>query len=119
MGEQENRKGLSMTARELVKELFRQGYELHCRPGGVLEVYPEDGLTSEMQEGIHRHKAEIIAWISRPRINSRGRLIVPITSDCRYHWWNGGQSIWETIRELKAHPEVFARYVEADYSKAH
>lgn len=27
-------------------------------------------------------------------------LIIPFDSDKKYHWWNGGQSVIETLREL-------------------
>lgn len=35
-----------------------------------------------------------------PCLDSGGDLLIPVDSDSRYHWWNGGQSISVTLREL-------------------
>lgn len=36
----------------------------------------------------------------RPYLDSEGDLVIPFDSDSRYHWWAGGQSIEETIKEI-------------------
>jgi hypothetical protein len=61
--------------------------------------------------------AEPQAGETQPYINSRGELIIPFTSDRRYHYWAGGQSIAATLRELNASPEVWERYTEAPYGQ--
>lgn len=50
----------------------------------------------------------------RPYLNKRDELVIPSECHPRYRWWNGGQSVRETLRELGASPDVMARYVEAD-----
>ena len=35
-----------------------------------------------------------------PFITKGGALTIPFESDPRYHWWNGGQSLAETMAEL-------------------
>lgn len=37
-----------------------------------------------------------------PRITADGVLIIPFDCAPRFHWWNGGQTIAETRRELEA-----------------
>ena len=36
----------------------------------------------------------------RPFIDSDGGLVLPFESDKRYHWWSGGQSVEETLKEI-------------------
>lgn len=36
----------------------------------------------------------------KPFIDSDGGLVVPFTSDKKYHWWAGGQSAEETLKEI-------------------
>jgi hypothetical protein len=38
---------------------------------------------------------------SSPFFTADGTLVIPFTSPCRYHWWNGGQSISQTRAELE------------------
>ena len=45
-----------------------------------------------------------------PFIDEHGVLVIPFEAPERFHWWTGGQSIQETLRELKAPIEVVARY---------
>lgn len=37
-----------------------------------------------------------------PHFGPDGDIVIPFGSDPRYHWWNGGQSTAETIKELKS-----------------
>lgn len=45
-----------------------------------------------------------------PYISDYGSLIIPHNSPERYHWWNGGQSLKNTLFELGASSEVLAKY---------
>lgn len=47
----------------------------------------------------------------KPWIDQKGNLIIPFDSNPKYHYWAGGQSLKETLDELNAPPEVYARYV--------
>ena len=38
-----------------------------------------------------------------PYLNESGDLVIPFDSPEKYHWWVGGQSPTETLRELKRH----------------
>ena len=103
-----------MTATELLTILQRQGFTLQALPEGKLFVTPANKLTDDLRAEIRQQKDEMLALLTRPHINSRGELIVPFNSDPRYHWWNGGQPVRETLLELDAPPEVLARYVDSD-----
>jgi len=40
-------------------------------------------------------------------------LIIPHDSDPRFHWWRPcGQSIYETLRELKVSEDIWQNYIE-------
>ncbi len=39
-----------------------------------------------------------------------GRLHIPFDAPARYRWWQGGQSIYETLIELRASVEVLRHY---------
>jgi hypothetical protein len=107
-----------MTALELVDTLQQRGFTLIPLPEGKLAVKPADRLTDDLRQHIRQCKAEVVALLTRPHINARGELIIPFNADPRYHWWAGGQSIRETLRELGAPPEVLDRYVDVDLIKA-
>lgn len=36
----------------------------------------------------------------KPYVTSFGVLVIPWNSDPRYHYWKGGQSLCETLKEL-------------------
>lgn len=48
---------------------------------------------------------------NKPYINDAGILIIPFNSDKKYHWWNGGQSVEDTLKELNAPEEVIKKYI--------
>src|SRR5262245_13338699 len=100
-----------MTALELLTHLQRQGFRLIPLPEEKLAVKPAGRLTDDLRQSIQQCKREILTLLTHPYINTKGELIIPFTADPRFHWWNGGQSIRQTLRELQAPPEVFARYV--------
>lgn len=45
----------------------------------------------------------------KPYIDTDGNLRIPFDSAARYHWWKGGQSIAETLREVGTSEAAFAR----------
>jgi hypothetical protein len=54
-------------------------------------------------------------YVTNPYIDSNGELIVPFNSDPRFHWWKRcGQSLLETLRELKAPEDVVRKYVRIE-----
>ena len=49
---------------------------------------------------------------SRPYLTETGELIIPSDAPVEYRWWNGRQSLKETLKELNAPEEVVHRYVD-------
>lgn len=45
-----------------------------------------------------------------PYITNFGSLVIPFNSECKYHWWNRGQSVRDTLKELGASEEIIKRY---------
>ncbi|MEP0766735.1 MAG: hypothetical protein HRF45_09385 [Fimbriimonadia bacterium] len=54
----------------------------------------------------------------KPYITENGELRIPFTSDRRYWWWAGGQSVRETLVELGASPEVWRNYTSDPYPES-
>jgi hypothetical protein len=46
-----------------------------------------------------------------PYIDESGVLVIRIDAPRRYRWWSGGQPIYDTLKELKASPEVIEKYL--------
>jgi hypothetical protein len=44
----------------------------------------------------------IEAELPKPHFHQCGDLVIPFNSPRRYHWWTGGQSVEDTIKEMKA-----------------
>ena len=87
------------------------GAEFLPQPNGKLKVRAPAPLPENLREALRLRKAEILALLSRPYINDRGELIIPTTSDRRYFYWAGGQSLAQTLAELNAPPDVWRRYM--------
>ena len=51
-----------------------------------------------------------------PHIDHSGTLIIPSDSPQKYRWWQKGQSIKDTLRELEASDEILKRY-KSPYSE--
>lgn len=51
------------------------------------------------------HKSEVVEYLRQeqplPYLDLDGSLVIPFGCDGRFHWWNGGQSIAATVREVK------------------
>jgi len=42
----------------------------------------------------------VVVKRDRPFIDTDGGLVIPFASDRKYHWWAGGQSVEETLKEI-------------------
>jgi hypothetical protein len=43
---------------------------------------------------------------SIPYIDNSGTIIIPSNSDQKYHYWNGGQPLTETLLELNVSENI-------------
>ena len=67
--------------------------------GDLLAIAPAGKVSPAMLADIRQHKPELLARLTLPHWRA-GRLVIPFTSDRRFHWWEGGQRIGETKQEL-------------------
>ncbi len=84
-----------MEKRDLQKPPSKGKFEIAKRLGGAAEIKP----------------------FRKPYMNKDGTLVIPFESDPQYHWWAGGQSIADTLRELGAPLKVWRRYSSEIYPK--
>ena len=97
---------------QVVTELRGMGYAVELVAGRIKltwkgEGQPNQAKVTPLLDILRRNKAEAIEMLEadqtrpKPFLDSEGDLVIPYNSDPRYWWWHGGQSISETIRELK------------------
>lgn len=48
--------------------------------------------------------------IEQPCLASNGELRIPRDAPQRYKWWAGGQSLWQTLAEIKAPLKTWKLY---------
>lgn len=63
-------------------------------PAGANTVPQEKTAPARVPAPVAREKRD------RPFIDSDGGLVIPFESDSKYHWWSGGQSVEETLKEI-------------------
>jgi hypothetical protein len=49
--------------------------------------------------------------VTPPYISEHGELIIPFSAPKKYRWWQGGQTVRETLKEIGATDEIKRRYV--------
>ena len=59
-----------------------------------------------------------MAQKSSPYIDNHGTLIIPFGTDPKYHFWNGGQPLSDTLLELNAPEDVWNRHLHQLGGKA-
>lgn len=76
------------------------------------EGQPDKDEVFSLLDTLKRNKTEVMQLLeaeqvkTKPYLDAEGDLVIPWNSDPKYHWWNGGQSISETLRELKQKENV-------------
>jgi len=50
-----------------------------------------------------------------PYIDNTGSIIIPSNADPKYHYWNGGQSLLQTLMELNVTEDIWNKYTEKPY----
>ena len=84
-----------------------------------IRVETNEGVT-EVQPGqiMLFPQDRAVPWVERgkirplmPHIEKCGTLVIPFGSDPKYHYWNGGQGLSETLDELDAPEEVKKNYL--------
>jgi hypothetical protein len=50
-----------------------------------------------------------------PYIDPTGTMIIPFNADPKYHYWNGGQSLIETLMELNITKDIWDKHTLKPY----
>lgn len=106
---------------EAIMERVRQlGVVISLSPPDTIRITGKESAVVTIKPVIREHKGAILALLRRedgrgkeqPYIDGSGLLRIPLDCKHRYKWWDGGQSILDTLLELKAPCEVIARYID-------
>lgn len=81
-----------------------------CQPAPLRTRTADYDWTEGPSEAHNQAAGESAGLDKRPYLDAAGNLITPLDCPPRYRWWQGGQSPRETLRELGAPEEMFARY---------
>lgn len=79
------------------------------RKGNLVETEIKKVETLARENGNPRKLIEAGKLQPLPYLDN-GILRIPFDSPQKYHWWNRGQSIKDTLRELGASDEILKRY---------
>ncbi|OGP12912.1 MAG: hypothetical protein A3K22_04125 [Deltaproteobacteria bacterium RBG_16_42_7] len=94
--------GLIGKLKTLRYALYLEGEKIRFKYAG--EGEPPENVKA-LLEALREHKGEAIAYLKkampRPSCGPDGDIVIPFGSDSRYHWWMGGQSVKNTIEEIK------------------
>lgn len=99
---------MNATVAALIERLKCLDYSLRLEGERVTFRYAGDGKPPEaakaLLDAMREHKAEVVIYLKeampRPYLEPDGGLVIPFGSDPRYHWWAGGQSVAETMKEI-------------------
>jgi hypothetical protein len=79
------------------------------------DVKTQDSVRSsvavEDKSECREENAETVSESASPFIDASGNLVIPFSAPSKYHWWNGGQAVLETLAELRANDETMTRYM--------
>jgi hypothetical protein len=99
---------------ELFQQLKSKGLTLELIDDHlVLRGEIVDTLTLEKikdNKGLLKEYLKSQDGTDKPYVARDGELVIPFDSDPRYHYWNGGQSIDATLKELGAGEKIAAKY---------
>ncbi|OOP56512.1 MAG: hypothetical protein AYP45_08700 [Candidatus Brocadia carolinensis] len=76
-------------------------------PEGIKEL--KKGQTIKLPEQSAKQLLEAGKIKPLPYLDN-GVLRIPFDSPNKYHWWNRGQSVLDTLKELKASEKITKRY---------
>lgn len=76
-------------------------------PEGIKEL--KKGQVIRLSEQSAKQLLEAGKIKPLPYLDNDG-LRIPFDSPKKYHWWNRGQGVLDTLKELKASEEIIKRY---------
>lgn len=101
-----------MMAVALIQTLESRGF-CFVADGDKLIVSPSSQLTESDREVIKKEKQALLQILApRPYLTGDGELRIPLNASAQYRWWQGGQSVWATLKELNAPLATWRRHAE-------
>ncbi|MDF1551676.1 MAG: hypothetical protein P1P84_01380 [Deferrisomatales bacterium] len=97
------------TAADFLKEARRLGCEVLTAGDRVGLRGPQEAV-EQLTPHLGRLKAELLALLTRPRLDDYGDLSIPIDTPPALCWWRGGASIGEVLDTLDATEDARRRY---------
>lgn len=84
--------------------LLTREAEHTVEPTDNKEPYKKLIESGEGVRGVRKEKGAFLAadGVRLPFLTADGTLSIPFDSPDRYHWWRGGQSVAETLNEVRA-----------------
>lgn len=76
--------------------------------GNLFDVY----LRIIKGDKVSESKPQSLIIYNTPYINEHGDLVIPFDNEPKYHWWNRGQGVYQTLLELKAPTNIIKKYAE-------
>jgi hypothetical protein len=52
---------------------------------------------------------------TNPYIDDSGNIVVPFNANPKYHFWNGGQSLADTLLEINVTENIWSKHTEKPY----
>ncbi len=94
---------------ELIAKIQRAGFTIALEGEKIRLEYAGKGEPPEeakaLLDDLRERKEEAVACLKwtmpKPFLEPDGGLAIPFGCESRYQWWKGGQTIADTIEELK------------------
>ena len=108
-----------MRATEIIEAALSYGAELYIE-GNQLKGRNTANLPESLRKVISSNIQAIVTEMESlpsPYLTEHGELRIPIDCERKYRWWQGGQSVRETLIELGAPEQVIEKYVQTPSDK--
>ncbi len=95
---------------ELIAKIRQAGFTVVLEGEKIRLEYAGQGEPPDeakaLLDALRERKGEALAYLKgimpKPFLEPSGGLVIPFGSAPRYHWWKGGQSVKDTIEEVRA-----------------
>jgi hypothetical protein len=98
-----------MSDLDTYREFLRRGFQFQVKEDRLDVKGTTEPLTPELIDLLKEHKSEIVTLVAEwqkggPFLQPNGNLVIPFSSEPKYHWWNGGIPLSEIRREFSNGP---------------
>lgn len=94
---------------ELIAKIRQAGFMVALDGEKIRFEYAGHGeppdTAKALLDALRESKGEAVAYLKgalpRPLFGPDGDIVIPFLSDSCYHWWAGGQSVKDTVKEVR------------------